>query len=117
MPPRVLSRLLVPAVIVAQLLLGVRGLWHADRDFFAMHPFAAPAVACAVRAEAEGRAVVPPQGYRALRGNVLQPSYLETLPLYAAGIRTQLRRTHPDARVRIECQSIQGYPVSFFRVP
>lgn len=104
--------LLVLAAFLLNAALGMRGLWHADRDFFTQHPFSDPLVHCEVFAWTEQGGEVfglplPARMYR----TVPAPSYtlrfyLELVPHYEAALTQALRRVHPGATVDIDCRPL-----------
>lgn len=92
------------------LLLGFRGLWKEDHDFFAMKPFSDPVMTCIVRIMENGALLPFPSAtyVRVPAATFTGRPYLETLPLHAEGLRTFLQATHPQARVEILCQAQHG---------
>lgn len=110
---------IVLGLILLNLLLGLRGLWREDRDFFTMHPFSDPIVRCTVRhwAEEGGRKLplpFPKHTYRQIpASSFTKRFYLEALPLFARGLEAAAQRSVPAARVAIRCQTVHPPPASF----
>ncbi|MBI3336017.1 hypothetical protein HYZ98_00430 [Candidatus Peregrinibacteria bacterium] len=96
---------LIGFLIILNTLLGLRGLWQEDRNFFTMHPFSDPIVTCAITAfDGEKPIPPPPHSYRRIPASVFtNRTYLEVIPLYAKGLTQILRTTHPSGRVDIRC--------------
>src|SRR3989338_3322549 len=99
------KNVLLGSLIILNTLLGLRGLWRQDRNFFTMHPFSDPIVTCSITAfDNQSPIPLPYPTYRRLSTPTFtNRTYLEIIPLYEKGLTQVLQRTHPTARVTIRC--------------
>lgn len=97
--------LLIIVAVACNALLGLRGLWEQDVNFFTQHPYSDPAVSCVIDANADGKEIaLPNRLYRNLPGQTFTSRlYLEQIPYFEEGLTAHLRTKHPAATVHITC--------------
>ena len=99
------NKVLIGFFIVLNLMLGLRGLWKEELNFFTMHPFSDPIVTCAITAN-DGEKPLPllSEYYRRIPSPTFtNRTYLEVIPLYANGLTQRIQKTYPNGHVDIRC--------------
>jgi len=107
--------------MILNVLLGVRGVaGHDTKDFFTMRPFSSPIVRCTVSAflrDGESRDPLPFPDVHYVRfpsAITIQRRYLETLPLYAEGMRKVVQRLEPRGESTMTCVTLHDTPPRTF---